>query len=232
MDCVETSRVQRSCPLVNLSILAESDNDLLSVLTKLATNHLECNPAQFIYHAGTLAHAVYILHQGYVKLFKTTVGGKDQIIRIVKPGEVFGFDGLVAQHYNHSAVALRAAEICCIPVAALPLLGEHQAEIERRIMVRCIKALQHADERLLELGAKRSDERLASFLLEWCEGMGSERWIPLILSRLEIAQLLGLTIETVSRLFALWKREGIIKERHQAIQICAVQQLKTLALAH
>ena len=99
-------------------------------------------------------------------------------------------------------------------------------------MVRCIKALQHADERLLELGAKRSDERLASFLLEWCEGMGSERWIPLILSRLEIAQLLGLTIETVSRLFALWKREGIIKERHQAIQICAVQQLKTLALAH
>jgi CRP/FNR family transcriptional regulator len=54
----------------------------------------------------------------------------------------------------------------------------------------------------------------------------------LVLSRLEIAQLLGLTIETVSRLFALWKREDVIREKHQNIQINDANRLKLLSLSH
>ena len=119
--------------------------------------------------------------------------------------------------------------MCRIPVTALQGLGEHKAEVERLIMVRCIKELQHADERLLELGAKRSPERLSSFLLDWCNASPANVWIPLVLSRSEIAQLLGLTIETVSRLFAAWKREGILKEQKQSIRIMDWQRLKLLA---
>jgi CRP/FNR family transcriptional regulator len=98
-------------------------------------------------------------------------------------------------------------------------------------MMNCIKELQHADERLLELGAKRSGERLASFLLAWCESTPQGEWTPLVLSRLETAQLLGLTIETVSRMFALWKREAVIREEHQAIQIVDAQKLNALAFS-
>lgn len=232
MDYKETGRGENRCSPHNLGIFAELGNDFLGILKNLESNSLNYAAPEAIYHASEPATGVYILRSGHVKLFKTTSAGKDQIIRVVKPGEIFGFDGLVSELYNHSAVPLRQAEVCCIPVASLQSLGAHKAEVERLIMVRCIKELQHADERLLELGAKRSAERLASFLLEWCEGVAPDKWTPLVLSRLEIAQLLGLTIETVSRLFALWKREGVIRELHQSIQINDASQLKLRSLSN
>jgi CRP/FNR family transcriptional regulator len=217
------------CSLNASDVFAGAGKPVLATLEKLATDNLVYAPAQTIYEAGSPARDVYILNEGYIKLFKTSATGKNQIIRVVKPGEVFGFDGLVDALYNHSAVSLRQVLVCRISVADLQSLGEHKAEVERLLMVRCIRELQHADERLLELGAKRSAERLASFLLEWCDDTPADRWKPLILSRLEIAQLLGLTIETVSRLFALWKREGIIGEQRQAIQLSDARKLRMIA---
>lgn len=232
MEFKETGRDNGDCSVRKLLIFAELNGHVLSALDNLKTQRVVYAATESIYHGGTSANAVYILRNGHVKLFKTTAMGKDQIIRVVKPGEFFGFDGLVSERYNHSAVPLRQAEVCCIPVAGLEALGAYKPEVERLIMVRCIKELQHADERLLELGAKRSAERLASFLLEWCGKAEDNKWIPLVLSRLEIAQLLGLTIETVSRLFALWKREDVIREQHQNIQISDANRLKLLSLSH
>jgi CRP/FNR family transcriptional regulator len=232
MEFKETGRDNGVCSVRKLQIFAELNGHALSALDNLKTQRVVYAATETIYQGGTPANAVYILRDGYVKLFKTTATGKDQIIRVVKPGEFFGFDGLVSELYNHSAVPLRQAEVCCIPVIDLEALGEYKPAVERLIMVRCIKELQHADERLLELGAKRSSERLASFLLEWCGKAEGSKWVPLVLSRLEIAQLLGLTIETVSRLFALWKREDVIREKHQNIQINDANRLKLLSLSH
>ncbi|QTR49174.1 Crp/Fnr family transcriptional regulator [Candidatus Thiothrix anitrata] len=220
------------CLIRQLGILTELDAVTEENLHNIEAEHLNFSAGSSVYETGLPAAAVYVLVSGYVKLVKTTLLGKSQIIRIVKAGEVFGFDGLVAEHYNHSAATMGDAQVCRIPVAALEDLGEHRAEVERQIMVRCIKELQRADGRLLELGAKRSDERLASFLLDWCQLMPADAWIPLVLSRLEIAQFLGLTIETVSRLFASWKREGILKEKKQAIRVMDWQRLKLLAESH
>jgi CRP/FNR family transcriptional regulator len=217
------------CLIRQLGVLSELDAAVEENLQNIETERLNFSAGSSVYKTDFPAAAIYVLVRGYVKLAKTTLLGKSQIIRIVKAGEIFGFDGLVAEHYNHSAATMGDAEVCRIPVAALQDLGEHQAEVERQVMVRCIKELQRADERLLDLGAKRSAERLASFLLDWCQPMPADAWIPLVLSRLEIAQFLGLTIETVSRLFASWKREGILKEKKQAIRVMDWQRLKLLA---
>lgn len=229
MDYQKNSSLQTRCPMHKLSMFAGMDSRLLGFLQTLNSNNLIYQDAEPIYGVNSPAKHFYILHEGYVKLSKTLSSGKEQIIRVLKAGELFGFDGFVDELYNHSAVSLRKTEVCCIPVSELQKLGECKAELERLIMVRCIKELQHADERLLELGAKRSAERLASFLLAWCAGTPVGRATPLVLSRLEIAQLLGLTIETVSRLFASWKRAGIIKENRQAIQIINLPQLSAFS---
>jgi CRP/FNR family transcriptional regulator len=221
----------KSCPFHTLSFFAGLDEDLLALLKAIPSDSLTYQPAQTIYHASTPAAYFYVVREGHVKLFKTTSNGKEQIVKIVRPGEIFGFDGFVDEFYNHSAVALKQVEVCRIPIAQLQYLHERRHEVERLIMMNCIKELQHADERLLELGAKRSGERLASFLLAWCESTPQGEWTPLVLSRLETAQLLGLTIETVSRMFALWKREAVIREEHQAIQIVDAQKLNALAFS-
>lgn len=227
----EPNGIESRCPIHELGVFAASGDAITVALHNLNTTSFHLSPGQMVYQSGTPAMAIYVLVHGYIKLSKTTGAGKAQIIRIVKAGELFGFDSLVAEHYNHSAITLGNARLCCIPVANLNALGEHRAEVERLVMVRCIKELQHADERLLELGAKRSAERLASFLLEWCAEATPETWTPLVLSRLEIAQLLGLTIETVSRLFAQWKRDKVVREHHQAILIEDKACLSALAQA-
>ncbi|MGB3918175.1 Crp/Fnr family transcriptional regulator [Thiothrix litoralis] len=220
----------KPCPVHEFALFAELGDAFSEALKAVDSDIIEYNAGETIYAAGVSAQHIYLLREGYVKLFKTTFSGKDQIIRVVKAGEIFGFDGLVDIRYNHSAVPLKRATVCRIAVDKLDALGARRPEVERLIMVRCIKELQHADERLLELGAKRSDERLASFLLAWCNTTSSaSRWTPLVLSRLEIAQLLGLTIETVSRLFAQWKREGLVEERQQAIQIMDRNKMKQVA---
>ncbi|MBU0656720.1 MAG: Crp/Fnr family transcriptional regulator [Gammaproteobacteria bacterium] len=229
MDYQANDGAISECPVDEFAVFAELGGDFSDTLKRMASESVLYTAAESIYVAGTNARHLYILRDGHVKLFKSTINGKDQIIRIVKPGEIFGFDGLVDTVYNHSAVPLKHAKACRIPVERLRLLGAQRPEVERLIMVRCIKELQHADERLLELGAKRSAERLASFLISWCEATPADRWTPLVLSRLEIAQLLGLTIETVSRFFAQWKRDEVVEERNQAIRILDQKRLKTVA---
>jgi CRP/FNR family transcriptional regulator len=65
--------------------------------------------------------------------------------------------------------------------------------------------------------------------VDWCNAASANGWVPLVLSRSEIAQFLGLTIETVSRLFASWKRDGILREQKQSIRVMDWQRLKLLA---
>lgn len=229
MEYQEAAGQTAQCPVHELTVFAGLEEGFRTALQRVESDAVSYAGGEVIYASGAVANHFYIVRDGYVKLFKTTLNGKDQIIRIVKPGEIFGFDGFVDTCYNHHAVPLRHAVVCRIPVERLHLLGEQRPEIERLIMALCIKELQHADERLLELGAKRSAERLAGFLLSWCEGTPPGKWTPLVLSRLEIAQLLGLTIETVSRLFAQWKRDGVVEERQQAIQIVEMKKLQRFA---
>lgn len=229
MDYQATTGQTTHCPVHELAVFSGLEEGFRTALQSVESEAVSYAGGESIYASGAAAHHFYIVREGYVKLFKTTLNGKDQIIRIVKPGEIFGFDGFVDICYNHHAVPLRQATVCRIPVERLCLLGDQRPEIERLIMVLCIRELQHADERLLELGAKRSAERLASFLLSWCAATPPGQWTPLVLSRLEIAQLLGLTIETVSRLFAQWKRDGVVEERQQAIQIAEPGKLQQVA---
>jgi CRP/FNR family transcriptional regulator len=229
MKSPHSSGQLKPCPVHEFALFAELGEKFTAALKAVESDTVEYAATDTIYTAGVNAQHIYLLREGHVKLFKTTPAGKDQIIRVVKAGEIFGFDGLVDIRYNHSALPLKHASVCRIAVEKLAALGERRPEVERLIMVRCIKELQHADERLLELGAKRSGERLASFLLGWCRANDAPMWTPLVLSRLEIAQLLGLTIETVSRLFAQWKRDGLVQEKRQAIQIMDRKQMVLVA---
>jgi CRP/FNR family transcriptional regulator len=83
---------------------------------------------------------------------------------------------------------------------------------------------------MVELGAKKAAERLASFLIRWCTTHhATNMWIELPLSRGEMGELLGLTIETVSRFLSEWKRQGYITEQRGVIQISDVAALRKAA---
>lgn len=174
---------------------------------------------EVIYHQGMEARYAFTLRQGFVKVVNTLVDGRSHIVQLLRDGDFFGFGGFSGTTYKHAAIALSEVEVCRLPLAELRKLKQTLPSVEMEMTKRWLQRLHHAETMLVELGAKKAAERLASFLLRWCAGKSANEWIPLPLNRAEIGELLGVTIETVSRFLADWKRQGFIGESRGNIQI-------------
>ena len=167
---------------------------------------------------------------GMVKLFKLMTDGRRQIVGFMLPGDVLGLSA--ARSYVYSAEAVGATEVCRFRRVQLePLLYDAPA-LERALLARATTELAAAQEQMLLLGRKSARERLASFVLmlsrrlEAAQGQAFE----LAMTRTDIADYLGLTIETVSRTFSLLRKKALIelREKHQ-VSITRPAQLEHLS---
>ncbi|MEZ5451555.1 MAG: Crp/Fnr family transcriptional regulator [Thiothrix sp.] len=176
-------------------------------------------PNETIYMQGSEACYVFTLRQGFVKIVNTLSDGRAHIVQLLRDGDFFGFGGMSGGTYKHTATALNEVEVCRLPLAGVLKFKHDYLSVEKEMTKRWLDRLHHAESMLVELGAKKAAERLASFLLRWCAGNAPNSWVPLPLNRSEIGELLGATIETVSRFLAEWKRQGFIGESRGSIQM-------------
>ena len=209
-----------SCPIRHLSIFSQLPASRLNQLQNFQPAVLQYQAGESIYHQGSSVQSAYTLRKGMVKLTKSLANGRTQIIRVIGAGELFGFDGFADATYSHSAVSLCAVEVCRLPFADLVALKKQYAEIDAAMTQRWIQYLRDAENQMLALGVMKAPERLASFLINWYDsGTATAEGVSLPLSRGEIGELLGLTIETVSRFISEWKRQGYISENKGHLNI-------------
>lgn len=220
----------QSCQIRHLSIFAQLPTERLAEIQLFQPSVVMYAVDETVYHQGDTAQNAFTLRKGLVKLIKTLPNGRTQIVRVLREGDLFGFDGFAGEPYNHTAIPLSEIEVCRLPLGELMELKKQNPEIENTMMRRWIQHLREAEDMMLELGAKKAPERLASFLIRWCEGKGAS-WVVLPLSRGEIGELLGLTIETVSRFLSDWKRQGLLNEQRGSIQIQDMDGLRKVACA-
>ena len=219
----------RSCQIRHLSIFAQLPEVRLVEIQSFQPSIVAFGTDETVYHPGDISINAFTLRRGLVKLVKTLPNGRTQIVRVLREGDLFGFDGFAGETYNHTAIPLTEIEVCRLPLSELLELKKQNPEIENTMMKRWIQHLREAEDMMLELGAKKAAERLASFLIRWCENSAPNGFTPLPLSRGEIGELLGLTIETVSRFLSDWKRQNVINEQRGSIQIVDVDKLRKLA---
>lgn len=228
-----------SCPVRHRSIFSDlPENSLKETIKDFHTSVITYDSGESIFNQSDSSEkSAYTLRKGLIKITKSLPDGRIQIVRVLIAGDLFGFDGLANEPYNHTATALTECEVCRLPLTDLADLRENSSEVDRSIMSRLIKNLRQTEDLLLELGAKKAPEKLASFILSLSQSdskielnsTNDEKWIKLHLSRSEIGSLLGLTIETVSRFISDWKRKGFIKESKGSIQIVDAEGLKANA---
>jgi CRP/FNR family transcriptional regulator len=228
-----------TCPVRNRSIFSDlPEANLENTIKDFHTHVVSFDAGESIFHEDDdSSGSAYTLRKGLIKITKSLPDGRVQIVRVLVAGDLFGFDGFAGENYNHTATAMTECEVCRLPLDDLEELRANNNEIDRSMMARWIKNLRHTEDMLLELGAKKASEKLASFILNLSQSDNrsdlnkphDDRWIPLNLSRSEIGSLLGLTIETVSRFFSDWKRKGLIKESKGMIQIVDAEGLKASA---
>ena len=232
-----------SCPVRNRSIFSDlPESTLEETIKDFHTSVITYDSGESIFHQyDDSSESAYTLRKGLIKITKSLPDGRTQIVRVLVAGDLFGFDGFANESYNHSATALTDCEVCRLPLANLAELRKNNNEIDQSLIARLIKNLRQSEDMLLELGAKKASEKLASFIMglsksdqnlelnSQLSNIATDQWMNLPLSRSEIGSLLGLTIETVSRFFSDWKRKGFIKESKGSIQIIDPKGLKAAA---
>ena len=159
-------------------------------------------PGAEIYGQGEKAGSLYQVEFGAVRIYRLLADGRRQISAFHLAGETFGFEADTTHHFF--AEAINATGIRVFRFAA-------GADVSHQLLPLALKGLTRAQEHLLVLGRQNAIERVAAFLVDMAERQGGLRQVDLPMSRMDIGDYLGLTIETVSRVFTRLKDKGVIR---------------------
>jgi len=155
-----------------------------------------------IYGQGEQAGALYQIEFGAVRLYRLLADGRRQISAFHLAGEVFGFESGDTHHFFAEAICATGLRV---------IRPAHSADLSRQLLPLALKGLVRAQEHLLVLGRQSALERVAAFMLDMAERQGGLETFDLPMSRTDIGDYLGLTIETVSRIISQLRARGIIR---------------------
>lgn len=150
---------------------------------------------------------------GVLKLTASTSDGREQTLGIVYPSDFIGQP--FGRTSSHSVVALSDAKVCTFPRSAFDRFAEDHPDLEHKLLQRTLTELDRSRQWMVLLGRKSAAERLAAFLLDMADRLGAEDAqgnirFELPFGRQDIADLLGLTIETVSRQLTRLREDRVI----------------------
>nr|WP_314261483.1 Crp/Fnr family transcriptional regulator [uncultured Devosia sp.] len=166
--------------------------------------------------------------RGVVKLSKVLEDGRQQVVGLQFAPDLLG--RLFASESRVTAEAASDVDMCLVPKAALETLVRENPELEHRIMLQALRDLDEARDWMVTLGRKTAAEKVASFLYlisSHIDPAGAVTTFDLPLSRADIADFLGLTIETVSRQMSRLKADNIIEiENYRHVSVPSLSLLR------
>lgn len=221
-----------SCTLRELCIPQGMSDEELKLIDTVIERKKPVHKNDYLFRAGDTNRSIYAVLSGSVKTLVDNPNGEEQIVGFHLPGELLGMDGFSGDAHTCSAVALETSSVCEFPLESLDEVCHVVPSIQyamRRIMGREVTK-DHA--MLLLLGRMSAEEKLASFLISLSKRMAQRHWKPtefnLTMPRQDIANYLGLAVETVSRLFAHLQDEKIIEVDRRRVNISDMDRLKAI----
>jgi CRP/FNR family transcriptional regulator len=187
-----------------------------------------------LFSEGDASDALYTLVSGRVKVFKTTPRGTDVILALFGPGDPVGAVAVYeSDPYPASAVTLEPTTCVLIPREAFFALLEAHPTMVRGLLTGLTHRLVELTNRLADLSGGRVEARLARFFLKLATDIGRPRaegtFVPLVLSRQEIADMIGTTIETSIRTMSRWGKENIVRTEKDGFVIADRPALEALS---
>ena len=189
-----------------------------------------------LFNEGDGSDLMYTVLTGRVKVFKTTPRGTDVILELFGPGDPVGAVAVYeARPYPASAVALEPTSCLLIPRQAFFSLLEGYPTMVRGLLVGLTHRLVELTNRLTELSGGRIEGRLARFFLKLGTDIGQRRdegvFVPLVLSRQELADMIGTTIETSIRIMSRWSKDSVVRTDKDGFLIVDRAALETVAVS-
>ena len=220
------SGLQHSCP--------DCESRMLGVFCKLPSPALEefnhhkttnnYKKGQIIFYEGNQAFGIFCVQSGRIKLYKSGLDGRPQIVRLAGPGDLLGYRSLFAgEPYHATAEALEDSSICCIDKSAFFSVLKKHPDLGFDLLRKLSKELRVAEDLATSIAQKSARERMAELLLMLQEAYGSRDQLgvtlQLHLSREEMAEMIGTTQETAIRLLSEFKKKKMIQVKEREITI-------------
>ncbi len=170
---------------------------------------------QIIFHEGTPPLAVYCIRTGMVKLFRSGKRGEDVVLRVLGPGEAFGYRPVLCDEpYAASAEAVEATEVCVVPKQTLLDLLRDEPAFALDLLARVAYELRVSEDQILDLTQRTVLQRTAGLLVTFVEACGERTnggiRLAIPVQRKEMAQMVGTTPETFSRTLRDLADKGIL----------------------
>lgn len=184
---------------------------------------------EHLFRAADPFESIYAVRSGTIKTYSVTEDGEEQVTGFYLPGEVLGVDGISTNVHSNSAKALETAAVCEIPFDKLETLSARIPSLQRHFFQLMSREIQADQQLIMLLSKKNAEARIASFLLgistrHTKRGLSPNRF-RLPMSRNDIGNLLGLAVETVSRVFTRLQKQDVIHADGKEVEILDMQVL-------
>lgn len=222
-----------TCMLSEICLPLGMPPNEVAQLDELVQERIRIPKGRALFQLGDKTEAVYGLRFGSLKTQLEDASGHMQITGFLLPGEIAGLDGLLDNMHVCQAIALEDSEVCVIPLNELDALGQKLPALQPQFRRLMSKEINRSHRLAMALGALRSEQRLAAFLVNLSQRLAILGYSPvefiLRMSREEIGNYLGLTLETISRLFSRFAREGLIRVQQREVHILDMRTLQELS---
>ena len=206
--------------------------DALKELDKVVTKRVRLTKGQPLYQVGNAFSALYAIRLGSCKTTLLSDDGREQVAGYHMIGELIGMDGIGNGRHGCDAVALEDSEYCVLPFDELEYLGRRVAPLQRNLHQILTREIARNHAVMLQIGSMRAEERLAAFLVNLSQRYGARGYssteFVLRMTRAEIGSYLGLQLETVSRLFSSFQRQGVMRVQGRSVKLLDLPALTRL----
>ena len=185
-----------------------------------------------IYREGNRMKGFYCVNSGIVKIYKTGIDGKEQIVRFAKPGDLIGYRSVVSNEPAcTTAEILQESTLCHIPTDILLHLVKTNGEFAVSLMKLTCKELGEANAYITDIAQKTVKERLAEILIHLDNEFGTDEMgvLNISLTREELSNIVGTATESIIRLLSEFKNDGSIELNGRKIKILDEPGLKHIA---
>ncbi len=186
---------------------------------------------EVLFDEGEKLNGVYCVRGGVSKLAKLSSNGKDQIVKLASKGEVLGERSVIAEESsNLSATAVSDMEVCFIPKEAIVSTLHKNPDFTYEVLRHMAHDLREADDVIVNMSQKSVKQRIAEALLYMKNNFGEdpEGYLALILSREDIANVVGTATESCIRILSEFRKMGLIKTSGKRMAIVEERKLQDL----
>jgi CRP/FNR family transcriptional regulator len=222
-----------NCRLGAICLPLALENDDVVKLDDIIQRGRPLQKGEHLYRESDKFASVYAVRSGTIKAYRLTGDGQEQVTGFYFPGEIIGMDGISKDKYACSAKALETSAVCEIPFHRLEELSTELPSMQRHFFQLMSQEIT-SDQQLITLLSKNSaEERVASLLIS-ISARNARRKLScthfrLPMSRTDIGNFLGLTVETVSRVISRFNKQGLISVESKEVTLLDLDALKAMS---